>query len=133
MLLNLRATISWCQKRISQCHTVLVTYYRYPSQRTPPPTANQPKVRINLSSDPVLTQLAVTKLEKITSHFIKDSITDSTRRSYSRCQSTYLAFCGRFNLQPLPVLEQQLILFSADLLKDCPMDQSDPISQLYVS
>ena len=61
------------------------------------------------------TGLKITKLEKITGHFIKDSITDSTRRSYSTGQSTYLSFCGRFNLTPLPASEQQLILFSADM------------------
>ena len=115
--------------KMYQPMSFLVTNYRYPSQQGTNPNSGS----IVVSSGPVLTRLAVTKLERITSYFIKDSITDSTRRSYSRGQSTYLAFCGRFNLQPLPVSEQQLILFTADLFNDCPMDQSDPISQPYVS
>ena len=60
------------------------------------------------------TRLAVQNLERISGHLIKDSIVDSTRRSYATGQSNYLSFCSRFNIQPLPASEQQLILFTAD-------------------
>ena len=66
-------------------------------------------------SGPVATRLAVAELERLASHFIKDSIAESTRRVYSTGQTTYFNFCTKFNLQPLPAPEQQLILFTADL------------------
>ena len=66
-------------------------------------------------SGPVATRLAVTELERLARHFIKDNIADSTRRVYSTGQATYFNFCKKFNLQPLPAPEQQLIPFMADL------------------
>ena len=66
-------------------------------------------------SGPITTRLAVAELERLASHFIKDSIAESTRRAYSTGQTTYFNFCTKFNLQPLPAPEQQLILFTADL------------------
>ena len=66
-------------------------------------------------SGPVTTRLAVAELERLASHFIKDSIAESTHRVYSTGQTTYFNFCTKFNLQPLPAPEQQLILFTADL------------------
>ena len=59
--------------------------------------------------------LANRALETIANEFIRSSIADSTRTTYSIGQSTYLNFRRRFNLQPLPAPEQQLILFTADL------------------
>ena len=59
--------------------------------------------------------LEIRELERIAGHLIKDSIADSTRRSYCTGQSAYLSFCHRFNLTPLPAPEQQLILFTADM------------------
>ena len=61
------------------------------------------------------TRLEIRELERIAGHLIKDSIADSTRRSYCTGQSAYLSFCSRFNLNPLPASEQQLILFTADM------------------
>ena len=60
-------------------------------------------------------RLEIRELEKIASRLVRASIADSTRRVYATGQSTYLSFCGKFNLNPLPASEQQLILFTADM------------------
>ena len=62
-------------------------------------------------------RLEIRDLEKIAGLLIKDSIIDSTRKSYSTGQAAYLSFCNRFNLAPPPAPEQQLILFTADMLQ----------------
>ena len=63
----------------------------------------------------VSTRLAVADLERIANQLVKDSIADSTRRCYTTGQTTYLTFCSRLNMQPLPATEKLLILFTADL------------------
>ena len=63
----------------------------------------------------VSTRLAVADLERIANHLVKGSIADSTRRCYTTGQTTYLTFCSRLNMQPLPATEQLLIIFTADL------------------
>ena len=63
----------------------LVIACRYSLQQTPPPIIPQLRSQSNYADcSPLATQLAVAELERLTSHFIKDSIADSsTPRVYS--------------------------------------------------
>ena len=73
------------------------------------------RLQYQASSGQVSTRLALRELERIASQLIKNSLADSTRRSYATGQSKYLEFCQRYGLTPLPATQRQLILFAADL------------------
>ena len=66
-------------------------------------------------SGQVSTRLALRELETIASQLIKNSVANSTRRSYATGQSKYLEFCRRYGLTPLPATQRHLVLFAADL------------------
>ena len=46
---------------------------------------------------------------------VDNSLTSSSRRSYTSFQKQYVQFCERLNFNPLLATERQLILFVAEL------------------
>ena len=47
--------------------------------------------------------------------YLKEGLAESTRKAYNTGQQRYLRFCQLIDLQPVPALEHQLMLFSAYL------------------
>ena len=58
------------------------------------------------------------QLEESVSFYLERALAPSTRRSYTSGQRSYMAICEAAKLQPLPLVEQNLCMFVAQLAKE---------------
>ena len=57
-------------------------------------------------------------MEESVSFYLERSLAPATLRSYTSGQRRYMAFCTAANLQPLPLVEQTLCMFVAQLARE---------------
>ena len=67
----------------------------------------------HVSSRPA--RLDLLQLEESVSFYLERSLAPATLHSYTSGQRRYMAFCTAANLQPLPLVEQTLCMFVAQL------------------
>ena len=60
-------------------------------------------------------RLAISFLEGVAQQLIERSVAPTTARSYRSAQKSYIDFCRRLALQPIPSTEHTMILYVAEL------------------